>query len=486
MGRSLIFPAFVLMLACVVASENEGKRIFRQCKPFPQPLYDAFPHLLEFVRSVAWFFGNLFSAVYYLLDKIVITLCEIISSIFSCVKYAIKLVEYIGCGVKTILQVNYNFVSSLFEGLAKAGRFISDLLRSFSQAVRTGLTSTFQGLVSWIHRVINWIPAGFYQASIGAQAATNVTGSILYQSYLGWKYVLKTPVSALSTVAITVRAVIECLLVSAWNTGLLLLEILCSFLASIFLGIESVGKSIITCSTSTWNKLIAFSKWFLFSIRALLYAIGQNTLNVFNTISWAISFTFSTSIRGLYLTSNSICWLVSTSLTELGRYFIKCIETLINAASLAVHYSPVGRWTVMVLALVGFLPIYSWAVLRVNVFSVTFELLETSLQDVLAFVTSFQVPSFPTQVQVADGHEQLRHVPKDERNSNLMEQLERERDQNLCVVCQTEKKNIVVMPCRHMCMCKNCCAQLFRTQRYQRKTCPLCRNIITSTMEIYA
>ena len=486
MARSLIFPACVLMLACLVASEDEGKRIFHQCKPFPQPLFDAFPYLLEFVRSVAWFFGNLFSAVYFLLNTIVVTSCEIISSIFSCVKYAIKLVEYIGCGVKTILQVNYNFVSSLFEGLAKAGRFVSDFLRSFSQAVATGLTSTFQGLVSRIHGVISWIPAGFYQVSMGAQAATNATGSVLYQSYLGWKYVLKTPVSALSTVAITVKAVIECLLISAWNTGLLLLELLYSSLASIFLGVESVGKSIITCSTSTWNQLMAFSKWLLYSIQALLCAIGQNTLNTFNAISWAISVTFNSLTCGLYHKFNSIYWLVSTSLTELGRCFIKCIETLLNAASLAVHYSPIGRWTVMVLALVGFLPIYSWAVLRVNVFSVTFELLETSLQGVLAFVTSFQVPSFPRQVQTADGHEQLRHVPKDERPSDLIEQLERERDQNLCVVCQTEKKNIVVMPCRHMCMCKNCCNQLFRIQRYQRKTCPLCRNIITSTMEIYA
>lgn len=486
MGKSLIFPFFLLVLVCLVATEDEKKNIFHQCKPFPQPFFDAYPFVLEFLRSIAWFFSNLFDALYFVINTVVITSCEVISSVFGCVKYAIKLVEYIGCGVKAVLQLNYNFVSSLFEALAKTARFVRDSVRSFTESIVTGLASLLQDLVNLVHGVINWIPGGLHQASNGGGTSTNATSSLLYQSYLGWKYVLTTPISALLTIASSVRAIVECLLVSVWNTGFLIFELLYSFIASIFLGIEFVGKTVMTCSMSAWNQLIAFSKWLLYGIKAIVGVVAQTTWEAFNAIAWAIIGTLSSVIRGLFSKCSSVYWFVCRSLTELGSFFLNCMETLLNAAALAIRYSPVGRWTLMVLALSGFLPIYSWTVLRVNVFSVAFELLETSVQSVLAFVASYQIPLFSREIQTADQREQLIMVPRNEKNVDLIEQLERERDQNLCVVCQTEKKNIVVMPCRHMCMCKSCCARLFQMQRYHRKTCPICRHVITSTLEIYA
>ncbi|KAK2555399.1 RING finger protein B [Acropora cervicornis] len=286
-------------------------------------------------------------------------------------------------------------------------------------------------------------------------------------------------------------------------------------LNAIFWAISETSGTLITCSTSVYNQLILFSKWLLYGIQALLCAIGQNTLTMLNTIFRAIGETFST----LIMCSSSVCnqltlfskWLLysiqallfvfgenmlnvlntifwatsvifSPFITELGRRYIKCIENLPDVASLALHYSlNIGRWTVMILALVGSFLIY--CCVGVNVFSMTFKLLKTSLQGALAFFASFEVTSFPRQEKTTGEHEEPGHVPKDDRYLALMEQLERERDQKLCIVCLTEMKNIVLMPCRHMCLCKNCCKQLMEV--HGKRSCPLCCQSIASTLEIY-
>ena len=484
MGKSFFLPALLLVVISFVAPEDEKKPIYHECKPFPRSFFDSVPFLLDFARSIAWFFGNLFNAVCFVLNTVVITVCEIISNIFSCLRYAIKLVEYLGCGVRAILQLNYNFVSSVFDWLTKTARFITDSVRSFAEGITSGLVSVFQGILSLIRGIINCIPTGFYRASQSAGAAKNATGLLLYQSFLGWKYVLKTPASALSTIASSIRAVLECLLVSIWNTGLLLVELLCSIVSSSFLGIEFLGKTIHTCANSAWHQMVNFSNWFLDCVQALISLMGRICLEVFHAFVWVMDLTFGNIIRGLYFMCTTICWLVYTSLNEILGCSLDRLKNLQNLITATAYYLPGGRWTLLGFALVTCFIFYSWTVLRVNVFTVAFGLLESSLQGVLAFTATCQISSISRFMPTSSRHEKPCNMSADERD--LIEQLERERDKNLCVVCQIEEKNIVVMPCRHMCMCKSCCTQLFQMQRYHRKTCPLCRHAITSTLEIYS
>ena len=55
-------------------------------------------------------------------------------------------------------------------------------------------------------------------------------------------------------------------------------------------------------------------------------------------------------------------------------------------------------------------------------------------------------------------------------------------EENLCVVCDDAKKQIILLPCKHMCLCKTCSAQcLFITI----KECPLCRTEIKDSMEVF-
>jgi len=50
----------------------------------------------------------------------------------------------------------------------------------------------------------------------------------------------------------------------------------------------------------------------------------------------------------------------------------------------------------------------------------------------------------------------------------LVEKVSRRADENLCVCCSLEKKNIVLIPCNHMCVCETCAMLINRK-------CPLCR-----------
>lgn len=52
-----------------------------------------------------------------------------------------------------------------------------------------------------------------------------------------------------------------------------------------------------------------------------------------------------------------------------------------------------------------------------------------------------------------------------------------------CVVCLERNKNIVILPCRHLCLCKECAQQLNRLDGGER--CPICRHDVHTLMPVY-
>ncbi|CCW69607.1 unnamed protein product [Phytomonas sp. Hart1] len=55
-----------------------------------------------------------------------------------------------------------------------------------------------------------------------------------------------------------------------------------------------------------------------------------------------------------------------------------------------------------------------------------------------------------------------------------------EEEEGLCVICLMNPKDTAVMPCRHMCMCKDCGEQLLK----HKPVCPVCRAPISTLLHM--
>lgn len=53
-------------------------------------------------------------------------------------------------------------------------------------------------------------------------------------------------------------------------------------------------------------------------------------------------------------------------------------------------------------------------------------------------------------------------------------------DNTECVVCMSEVRDTMALPCRHLCLCNDCAEVL----RYQNNKCPICRTIFHSLLQI--
>ncbi|GMH51393.1 hypothetical protein TrST_g4603 [Triparma strigata] len=62
----------------------------------------------------------------------------------------------------------------------------------------------------------------------------------------------------------------------------------------------------------------------------------------------------------------------------------------------------------------------------------------------------------------------------------IKERMSTEEEKRMCVICQTSPKTVLLMPCRHMCLCQVC------SRHNELVKCPLCREKITQKIDVYA
>ena len=53
----------------------------------------------------------------------------------------------------------------------------------------------------------------------------------------------------------------------------------------------------------------------------------------------------------------------------------------------------------------------------------------------------------------------------------------------MCSVCLEREKTVLLLPCRHLCLCSGCSAELEASPEHGN--CPMCRKYIEKHVEIY-
>ena len=51
-----------------------------------------------------------------------------------------------------------------------------------------------------------------------------------------------------------------------------------------------------------------------------------------------------------------------------------------------------------------------------------------------------------------------------------------------CIICLSDKRDTIILPCRHMCLCVNCAIAI---QNQTSRTCPVCRDSNNKNFKIF-
>ncbi len=74
----------------------------------------------------------------------------------------------------------------------------------------------------------------------------------------------------------------------------------------------------------------------------------------------------------------------------------------------------------------------------------------------------------------------------DEEDGTVLEECDPEEEDEEgggeCVICMSEPRDTLILPCRHLCLCQMCADSL----RYQANNCPICRAPFRALLQIRA
>ena len=505
-NRAMLLYLLLLALPGLVhfssstATESQKSRpgiASEDCHLFPwlRGIFDfkCFRFVSEILRTILWISkatANIFRSI---VTTVLETCLEIVSNVFTGVKQIIKFVEFVGYCVRLLLRANYNFVSYLLTSLQELLEMLVEGLRKLFEGVLSVLVTFFQSIIRLLHDIVMSIPTAFELGLRGMKSTKEVASAVLHSSYVGWKYILTVPGSTLLSVITTTRAVLECLFISILNTIGLVAELMLNsilhalqFMTDLFVALY---LTLFTAGESTVHGL----RYLSHGIGSLVATTGQLVLTLIETVMEGSIFLVRATFGQIHQLFISCGWLIVTAVayvwsgiclfhtTVLGL-LQRCSQGLVLLVKTSIHYTPGGGWT-LTSVISASLAIIGWYLaFGVNPMTYIFEMIERLLLSATVVLSLRPRSPVPDEASV---REQRLPRATNKKTDDLRAELDQERDRHLCVVCQDQPKNMIVMPCRHLCLCAGCSRELLRVRQWRGSMCPLCRGRITKILEVY-
>jgi len=74
------------------------------------------------------------------------------------------------------------------------------------------------------------------------------------------------------------------------------------------------------------------------------------------------------------------------------------------------------------------------------------------------------------------------NIPKPKKSLSCMDLILNHHNESTCVICLTDIRNVLLLPCRHLCLCGSCAENL----KFQSANCPICRIPFRALLQINA
>ena len=457
----------------------------------------------------------LLNAFLWLLNATISVCTEVCVRVFGVLFNIVKFLEAIGFGVKFLLELNYTVLSYIFDtvgcikaGIADAVVLVKISLANQTEQVYESSSMAFEGVQNLFLTACNqtWVNARY----ISSMVANNFT--------------LPFGLSALDSglLASMCLAGLEFFVESIKMTSEMFKDGNLFLLSYIYGTLCKIGKNVLKCVVTlvggVRNVVTTVTTHIVFMITWSFYFLS----NLVSNISCMLCYSWQSFVNWLSCIDSGIremvFWTVRTTglvlsgfvsnisrclwvlLYSIARFFSGLVYIISGTVS-----SITGSFTGFISLCIpgGFLGfialtcvltvlyfwheeitsliISSWVSLRrMNENARPIQNIEDELpNDEQDFVVqeNEDMPAQNTREPLLD-----RKVPQNQ--TKLKYELELEKDKRLCVICQDNVKNILLMPCRHVCICQHCLLEIRQGHLYLAQ-CPLCRTHIQSSLEVF-